>query len=742
MKRPLCVFSLLFLTLVWIVLTSLGPPLPVYHERAGDIVTVAGIVENKEIKSDYEVFYLRDVRFCDGAILPEENEKKDYVLSQGIVCYVTDMAMPPMGALIFVQGRLSEFKEATNPGEFDLQKYYLYKGYAGRISVDSWEAVHKDSESYTYSVFKESLWNIRCILAGVIDETFDEEDAGVLKALLLGDKSDLSGETKDLYRASGIAHILAISGLHVSLLGMGLYKLLRKMTLPLKVSALVSVSVMVSYAVMTGESLSTNRALIMFFMTILADVFHRSYDLITALALAAVTVVFGHPYEIMTSGFWMSYLAVCGVALFYPALTQGIHWEKNVKHRLLQAFLTCTAVSVFTMPLITLYYYEVPVYSILINMIVIPLMTWLMIGGIITVALGCICPPIADIASWPVCGILRLYRQICECMERIPGHSFVTGAPAGWQVLVCYALFFAVILLAKRLSIGKRLLFVVTGLTILWIRFTPQVRVVVLDVGQGDGILVCTQEATLFFDGGSTSKNNLYTYQIEKVLLYYGISEVDYWFLSHPDRDHTSGLCEMLDIQKQQMVYERKIRIGTIVLPNAYGVEEDFSALIASASELGYPVMLMARGDRITIGKTEVYSLHPQAGYSCDDVNTYSQVHLVCRDTFAGIFTGDATTESEEEICDYLQDKTLPPVTMLKVGHHGSHTSSSEEFLRLLHPTYAMISCGRDNSYGHPHSDVLERLEDTGCVICRTDRQGCITLSAQGNEIRVIPFCR
>ena len=738
MKRPLLCACLLFLLSAALILYISGPPDECYREGS---ITVKGTVEKKELKKDLKVFYLKEA-----GVAGEDThfEKKEC----GLICY-TDGLMPPVGAEVIVRGSIRLYSCASNPGEFDMRRYYLCLGYGGRLDVDSWELA-----AGHYSAWKEGLWELRCSLGELYDKMLDEDDSAVMKAMVLGDKGDLSTELKDLYRANGISHILAISGLHISILGMGLYKLLRKSGVHVLPSAAAAVFIMVNYAVLTGAGTSTVRAVTMFALMAVADVERRSYDLPTALGLSAATAVMSNPYILLTSSFWMSYAAVAGVAVFGPALWGELRADDKRIRKILQAVGASVSVSIFTLPLILSFYYEIPVYSVLLNLVVIPLMSILMTAGLIMLPLGRIWLPVGVVMGIPVHLILKLYSFLCEVVSKLPGNIYIAGAPPLWKMILVYTVFFVLIFADKRLI--KRLLRLkkdvdslklciiklcvsAAMVVMLLTRSRDEFKLTMLDVGQGDGFCIETKGLNIMIDGGSTSKDKLMQYQLKPFLKYEGIGKVDLWFVTHPDTDHLSGLLDML----RDEVYD--IKIGAVVLPDAKGAEEDFGELISLARGKDIDVFYISAGKRLEFEDLGILCLHPAKGYDCEDVNEYSQIlEIVSPAGFAGIFTGDATAESEAALLKspVLSQLSKPPggYDILKLGHHGSHTSSSQEFLDFISPDSVLISCGMDNPYGHPHKEVMERVCAMGCGIYRSDHSGAVTIKTAKRCLNISEF--
>lgn len=317
-KRPLGLGCLAVVLLLCIYVNLVDAPYIDYSAYQGKKVTVTGKVYKKETvmqtKGPASVLYLDLKDSTDGR---EENTGPP---GEKVICYLkADQPDAQIGSWVRLEGKLSCFERASNPGQFDAYSYYQISGISYRINQAEIKA-----KTTTYNKFTNAMYKLRVFFAEKIKEGFDVETASLMQTILLGEKGSLDKDLKALYQRNGVAHILAISGLHVSVLGMGLYKLLRKCGIPMKMSAGISAIVMFLYAVMTGFSVSAIRAVFMFVIHMAAVILERTYDMLTALAVAAVLLLFRQPRYLFHSGFVFSFGCVLGIALLMPLLTEAV----------------------------------------------------------------------------------------------------------------------------------------------------------------------------------------------------------------------------------------------------------------------------------------------------------------------------------------------------------------------------------------------------------------------------------
>ena len=756
-----------------------------------------------------------------------------------------------IGQQIILEGTFSHFATATNPGEFDAQRYYAAKGIGGRVRKSQILAVGEK-----YSCLRELLYQCRLVLHDRLAEVFPAKEASVMQTLLLGEKEELDAEVKALYQKNGIAHILSISGLHITLLGMGVYRLLKKLGLPVRAAAVGGAMLLLIYGVMVGMSVSASRAIGMYLLQMLGIFVGRTYDMLTGLGLMALLLVIQEPERLFDVSFLMSFGAVLGICILTPVLSGDSRemdadaelegkeisvwpvWLRTVAdilgdsayarnkyregwrkvayegiQRMMSAvkggFATSVGVILFTLPVQLWFFYEIPVYSVLLNLLVLPFMSAVVAGGILSMIPG------LGLVGTVDCLILWWYEWICGRFAQLPGAIWCVGRPEVWQIVCYYVGILLLVFGRKYVEAWKRrgpygeknvpgdrshfartphliatvmILGVLIGL--LTGNFDRGSRVTFLDVGQGDGIVVETGQGAYLFDCGSTSRKNIGEYVLKPYLKSRGIRSLRGVFVSHPDEDHMNGVIELLENGADWGIVVEQLFLPAIAEEKR---TESFATLLAAAEAAEVPVSYIKCGDEIRDSQLWLLCLHPEENTTLADANAYSECFYVevfakkmrheaidgrkaiaerkAKDAsegsaiegsgengnFAGngerkdfrmndgkiniLLTGDVEGEGERQLMQELQEQRGQRefrVDILKVAHHGSGYSTGTEFLATASPATAIISCGRNNSYGHPHAETLQRLEDARVPWYGTMDYGALTVTvdSHGNRLR------
>ena len=742
-------------------------------------IFLEGIVSKKEYKEsvygDYLQVVLKDVvvktmidgKANDGVEPKEYQPGKTIKKMEGrYLCQIqsqTNLEVK-IGQRLLVEAKYTPWEEPTNEGQFNTKKYYISQGILGQFKKGI--ILNQSSE---YSVWQENMWNLREKIQLFLLNRLGNKDGALISAMLLGDKNQLETEDKSLYQRNGISHIMAISGMHLSLLGMGVYKVIEKILSAKKPAAIITIIIMSLYCIFKGNSIYTIRATIMFALSLLAILLGRSYDSLSALGFTAILQLFFNPYVLNNSGFLLSFLAVLGVTFVAPALQELL----EVKTKIMKSICVSVAATLTTLPVLLVNYGNYPWYSVFLNLFILPAMSVLLFLAIFLILVGMILglqDSIEIILCWGIGRILDYFEMCCKTFEGLFFQDGYLGAPSKLQIIFYGAILVFVLYPKRQLPSLVRKMLLLSAISILLLRFTATAEVTMLDVGQGDGVVICNSNGNVYIsDCGSSSVSKVGKYRLLPFLKYKGYGKIKGIFVSHLDEDHMNGIQELLEVAQ-----EEHIEIEYLFFPKSVlDMENDgekLEEILLLASQTAIQVIYLGQGDKMQDGKMMFKCLYPlrKSGeeYAEDDRNNQSLVILMTYNEFDMILTGDVEREGETEIIQYidqngfLKDDILEKkssfqketnktrqnseeqrkIDVLKTAHHGSNGSSSEKFLKVIQPKLSLISYGKNNSYGHPHGETLERLEACGSKILTTVDCGAITLKIGRKRIEIKCF--
>lgn len=733
-ERKLCIFCLFFFAAGFLFLQLNGGSIPGEKKpppgaacfQEDDRIVLKGQVWKKEKRSDYTVLYLRDNCLS-------KNGRSVY--ESGMILYDPCDRKVQRGNLICAEGSLFFFDQARNPGNFDQEFYYEKQNIHAGMWVKQLEV-----EDYRSWKIRNALDKWRAAWKQSLLEGAGEPYGGILSAMILGERREMDQEIKEQYQISGIAHVLSISGLHLSLIGAGIYRFFRRCTGSYLAGGMAGISFLLLYILMIGLGVSVLRALVMFLFRVGADMSGRVYDMPTALSAAAVVVVLWRPLSYYDGGFQLSFGAVAGI------WTVGKIWKKS-KSRLSEMLKMSTGVQLAVLPVTLYHYFEFSPYTVLLNLIVIPLMSVLLLFGMAGSLLYAASCPAGPLLLWICRRILDLYGLSCKGVLSLPLGRMVTGRPDAAAVLYYYlAVGLCVFLWSRigkrkrkrKISLGERLqavLPVLMGVLVLLFAGCADrqgmLEVTALDVGQGDCVFLRMPDGTaILVDGGSSDVDQVGRYRIEPYVKEQGAGTLDYVFVTHGDFDHMNGIREMLQRQ------ETGIRIRCLLLPSRQFWDETLQELALIAKACHTEVVCMERGEQLAAGTCRITCLQPGPEDGMAPGNSASMILDLTYGSFDMLLTGDVEQEGEERLCERLHKN----YDVLKVAHHGSETSTSQVFLDTISPAQAVISAGRNNPYGHPHRKTLERLGNESCRVWQTADSGAVTFLTDGKSMSICSF--
>ena len=627
------------------------------------------------------------------------------------------------GQRLRLTGHLWKAEPVTNPYEFDFGDYLHRQGLSAYATARLEDVSLLDARLDINSLFIDA----RRAVSRRIDALFPENAALVL-ALVLGDRSLLDEAFRESLNRTGTAHLISISGLHVTVLA-ALLSMALGLVMPRRRANLIAALLLIPYGALIGFNAPFVRALIMFALMCLAPVAGHPSDSITRLAVALIGYLLVRPLAIGDAGFVLSFSASAGILLLMPPLMKltGISrlnrlryrggWLKRAGAALLYYFssLLCAslAAQLATLPAVVAFFGVQPVISLPFNLVCVPLCMLGYVAALMALILSTLCMPLAALLAKVPDALFALLIAVTRTSAKLPA----SGARFGRYPLPLTLLHWIVVLAASELSrinIERRkwmpfAVLIVAGLSALCaIARAWPLSAVFLDAGQADCAIVRTRGHTYMFDAGDT-------YTPAADYLNATCLHLDGVFLSHPHQDHAGGLTDVLTNFKPDAIY----------VPAGWFEPEGISPAVTEAMdlalEMGVPIVELSAGETLSLpGGASIEVFSPDAANPPRDVNDMSMLALlVCQDQKL-LFTGDLSERGEPEI--------IPDADILKVAHHGSAKATSERFLAASTPDIAVVSVG-ENSFGHPADGTLEKLADAGAEILTTRELGAITLT-------------
>ncbi len=672
------------------------------------VVTVSGRVRSVQIKDNYTALII--------------DSGGEDLLIRLYASFSEDSAYDMVGRSVSATGKISEPAAARNPGAFDYRNYLRARRIYTVMTVSKFK--FRVGEIKNFPAHMLAAQKGRFIAAA--KSAMSPESFAVTAGVLFGDKSYLSDELYEEFRANGIAHVLAVSGLHVGLIYGSVRKLLKRRDLSASALSLILLFI---YAALADFSVSVIRASVMIALNIAAFHTQRRYDMFSAACAVAIMLLAVNPYYIFDTGAQLSFLAAYSLAVLLPYF--DIKFRKfcdRIKSEKLfgigSVFIPGFVLQLGMAPLTAFHFMNFSVLGVLINPAAIYLASLLLPVGLFCFL---VFPAGAALAAGCAAaeGIVFLLEALSDISFKLCGGISVPAPPLGLLALYYALLFFFfsetryMLLRLKRRGLAR---IICSGLTaaacLLPFAFgfslSPlpwrydRYDAVFLDVGQGDGAHIYSRGANILIDGGGSYYSNVGKDILRPYLLKNGVTRIDMAIVSHLDIDHCKGIEEL----------SRMMKIKRIVFPVS-AKDADLSGFICEEK------LFVKAGDIIRAGGA-IFTVLSASGR---DDNEGSVICVCDNGECKILFMGDAPIEKELLL-------SFPDVDILKVGHHGSRSSTCQKLLDEARPELAVISCGKNNRYGHPHDRVLELLENSSIIIKRTDLEGAICLKHRNIHTR------
>jgi len=695
-------------------------------------------VINVELERSFEIVFTANV---DSILM----DNKSFTSNDKLICKFRGDSLQRkylyenlnVGNNIYLTGTYQKGRERRNPGEFDYDKYLKSNGITGLFISYATDSINIISNQKDY--FKTLLHSVRKIIDKTIHDLQTPQTAGLLRGLILADRSEIDYETKNEFINSGVVHILAVSGLHVGYVLVIFIFIFGRFGIYLR--STLTILGLLAFMFLTGVPPSVFRATLMTIIIIFAFLSNRSTNIINSISIAAFIIIILNPNEINNPGFQLSFSAVLAIGVLYPYF-QKIIYKFHLKHKWVEYILLFIGVSlsaqIGTLPFTLAYFSKLSVVALFANLLVIPAVGVIIGIAFITIFVGLFSYGIAtyfatanDLFSGWMIEFIRFTGKLDFSFLWIRNYSL-------YDAIIFYiGLVLILFAVNKTSKVFVRTLLVVLLITSVYIysKFDDKelleknkLNVFMIDVGQGDTFLIKFPNGkTALIDAGEA---NPFIDNGERVIIplldYLGINKIDYGFISHLDLDHYGGFVSL--------IYNDRIKTVYRPLPDSSSKSYRLEKYLARKK------IKTGIYDKTSfeVGNTKIYFLNDSDNYSYKrfSSNDKSGVLKIVYGKTSFLFVGDCEHPAEYYLASNF-GKMLDS-DVLKVGHHGSSTGSSNAFLNLVSPDISLVSAGIKNKFNHPSERVIASLEKIHSNVYRTDLLGAVLLQSDGKEIKKI----
>ena len=616
---------------------------------------------------------------------------------------------------VWITGTIKSPPIKMNPSDMDYLSYLKSQGIVMTVKVKQ------------MSVTRGELTFLNCIynkLIKRINEIWQGKDQGLITGMLIGDTNSIPEDITKLYQRTGIAHILAVSGFNIGLIISIVFFICSEAWVSYRGRHIASLVILWIYTFLTGMGVAILRAAIMATLVIIAKCIWEESDDFINLALAAWIILFINPFWLYQVGFLISFFAV-GSLFCGNIFVEKLKALDAVRYkRLVFPLIYWVCVSLGIYPILAYFFYEIPFLASILNLVITSLFS-------VIIVLACVClfVSIYNLEAAKLLGELSLklldfINSICGAVSEIPLATLCTGKPSLVTVILIYTSLFLVMLYIKGYVKQVKLALVplcllVTG-SIISVFTQEELTICHLYIGQGDAAVITTKSKNaILIDGGNSGKGKV----IQKYLKYKGLSKLKGIIVSHADEDHIGGVIDLLNMGMP----------ADWVIISGLEDNQQIRTLFDVCNEKDIPVYKAWYQDKIVIGEVEISCLTPNDNSRLlANSNQKSIVCLLKYKEFEELFTGDIDVVVERMLLGEVEK-----IDVLKVAHHGSKTSTSDEFVRKTDSKYAILSCGINNLYKHPHSEVMNRLAAYDVHALRTDLLGAVTIKTNGKRITI-----
>ena len=655
------------------------------------------------------------------------------------------------GTQIKLVGEYTAPEGQRNFKGYSYKEYLMTKEIYGTVKIENpndVETIKKNQSNF----FEKMINKVANLLKRKVEILLPENSASLLKGILLGDCTDISSDVKENFKECNLSHMLAVSGAHLSYLIIGINIILSKKIFGKRASKIITIFGIIIFMNITNMSPSIERAGISSIICIIASLIHRKPDSINAVAIAVLCTVIKNPLSILNVGMQLSYAGTLSLLMFANGREENNSREiiensekgKNIKKYLVESIKVTLCANILIMPLTIYKFNTISLNFILANLVAGSLLGLSLILGLIMLVTSFVSLNIAKFISFILNIILIILMKSTKLISQIPYSNITVITPYLISIVIIYTITFLGYYIAKspelrkKLKVNKKLIIktiaIVLSITIIIVATLnvleeKKLKLYFVDVGQGDCTYLKTpSKKNILIDGGGNRDKEKYDVG-KKVLLPYlldrRVKKLDYIIVSHFDADHAQGLEAVI----------QNIKVKNIIVCKQASDSVLYQEIIKLCKKKDVNIITVKRGQTIKIDKYVHFEILHPGDIMLDDGKGGLNANAIVAKMYCTIknktttimFTGDIEEKAEEELVKIYGDKLKADI--LKVAHHGSKTSSTAEFLKCVSPKIALIGVGKDNTFGHPNSGVLSRLEDINAKIYRTDKFGEITVT-------------
>jgi competence protein ComEC len=640
------------------------------------------------------------------------------------------------GIRLELEGTLEPFPFQRNQGEFDYGKYLALNDIQGIVTVMGLEHVHVGDRVQGNSLLTLT-YALQQSAYRTIDRLHSPRHASFLKGIIFGYRADIPPDVKQSFLDTGTIHILAVSGSNVAFVAFIFFSVLGFLRLPKKAVGGIAILGLIAYMIVTGSSASVVRATVMAIVFLCGTLLERKADVYNSISVAALLMLSWNTNTLFDVGFQLSFAAVISIVYFYPRLESLIQKIperfKEIKgvDTVLKLFAVSLAAQCGTVPFTAYYFGRVSIISLVANLPVVPISGLNTFLGAAELMVYPVSPWMAqcyaavnDFLVWFLLGFVRQAASVpFAYMEAL---HFTMAFVAGYYLLVICIFNLNVAHLRALLMIGVLVLCNYVLYAGIWQKAHQQMTASVIDVGQGDAVILeFPNGKRLLIDAGPlTQKFDAGERTVVPYLKRQGILQLEYVLITHPHSDHIGGASSILKL----------LRVDTLVMAVHSTVGREVKDLLEVAASRHTGMKVVRSGNQIQIdSNARVYVLYPDTNHTAEkNQNNSSVVIKVIYGHSSILLVGDAEVPTEQRMVPRYS--TFLSSNILKVGHHGSITSSSEEFLKEVSPQTALVSVGIHNKFRHPSPFTIWRMKSHSIDIKRTDKSGAIILESDGTH--------